>query len=132
MRSLHHLHQCFRGGLIGGEGNIVDIAHAEQALDVGLVGVSAEGIDEEEDGLDLPDGDAGGDLGIPAHGAGEHAFDVQARRFGDALARGAGGDELEGGEFFAVALAEGDDFVFLFVMGDEGKGGHEAVNVALQ
>ena len=102
----------------------MDIADAEEALDVGLVGMGAERIDEEKDSLDLSGGDAGGDLGIAAEGAGEEAFDLETCRFGDALSRCAGGDEVERGELLAVALAEGDDFFFLFVVGDEGEGGH--------
>lgn len=102
----------------------MDVADSKQALDVGLVGVGAEGIDEEEDGVDLAGGDAGGDLGVAAHGAGEEAFDVEPCGGGDALAGGAGGDEFQVGEMRLVAKAEGDDFVFLLVVSDEGEGGH--------
>jgi len=110
--------------LIRREWNVVDIADAQEALDVGFVGVGAEGIDEEEDGADLAGGDAGGDLGVAAHRAGEQAFNFQAGGGGDALAGGACGDESERGKLGAVTLAEGDNFIFLFVVGNEGEGGH--------
>ena len=124
MPTLHQLHERFGGGLIRGQGNVVDVADAQEALDVGFVRVGAEGINEEEDGADLAGGDARGDLGVTAHRAGEEAFNFQAGGGGDAFAGGAGGNEGECGEFGAVALAEGDDFVFLLVMGDEGQGRH--------
>lgn len=72
----------------------MDVADAQEALDVGLVGVGAERIDEEEDGIHLPGGDACCDLGVAAHGAGEEAFNFQAGGGGDTLAGGASGDEI--------------------------------------
>ena len=121
----HHRDHHLCGGDVGGEGDVVDVADAHEALDVGVVRVGGEGIDDEDDGLAIAGGDEGGDLRIAAERAGEEAFDGEAGGLGDASAGGAGADEMEFAQRDLVVLTEGDQCILLAIVCDESECGHE-------
>ena len=56
----------------------MDVADAQQRVDVRVVGVLAERVDEEENRRDPAFGDLRGDLRVTSERAGEHPFDVEA------------------------------------------------------
>jgi len=98
---------------IGGDGDVVDIADTQQALDVRLVRMREEGVGQEDDARDLPDRHARRALRVATERAGEVAVDRQACRLGDETTALAGGDQGEAREERAPCLTEGLQVVFL-------------------
>ena len=115
------------GDLVAGEGDVPEDGDAEEGFDVGVVGLSGEGVPEEEEGVELFFGEMGTDLEVAAHGAAEVAVDGAVECCGEETSGGAGGGEGVRGEGVGVALGPCDELVFAVVVSDEGDahgGGH--------
>lgn len=82
--------QDFGGGDVGGNRNVVDIADAQQVHLIGLIGLGADGVAEEEQHVHLFTGDARYDLLGAAMAAGEKFCDLQSGVLLDQTAGGAG------------------------------------------
>jgi hypothetical protein len=62
-------HQGLRRRQVGGEGHLMHVADPHEGLNVGLVGLGAQGVLQEDDRQDPPLGHPGPDLLVPASGA---------------------------------------------------------------
>ena len=100
----------------------MDVADAQQRIDVRVVGVLAERVDEEKDRRDPAFGDLRGDLRVTAERAGEHPLDMEADLFVDEAARRACADEVIALQDIDMSFCKGDHLVFFVVMGDESDG----------
>ena len=74
-------------GDIGRDGDIVYVAQAQQIHFIGLMGLRADRVSEEEQQVDLVAGDARSDLLVAPMGAGQKTLDAQARGLRHKLAR---------------------------------------------
>lgn len=79
------------GDLVAGEGDVPEDGDAEESFDVWVVGLSGEGVPEEEEGVELFFCEMGTDLEVAAHGAAEVAVDCAVEGSGEETAGGAGG-----------------------------------------
>jgi hypothetical protein len=108
-----------RSCLVGRQRHIVDIADAQQPLNIRLMRVGVEWIDQEDHRGNPAFGGAGGNLGIAAHGATQHPLDRQSSCLGDPLTGGACGDELEVAEQLPVRSNKAHHIILLAIMGDQ-------------
>lgn len=83
----------FARGRIGRQRHIVYVANAHQHLDVWFMGMLAQRVAEENDGIDFALGGQCSDLGIAAFRAAEFQLNIQAR-LSDIRPGGARSDKL--------------------------------------
>lgn len=106
------------------ERDVVDVAEAQEGIDVRLVRLAREWVTQEDDALDLLRRDEGTNLLVAAEGARHHGFDVEAERVADERTGRARSDEVEVREQLFVMPDEFQHLVLLLVMGDEGDSQH--------
>lgn len=104
---------------VGGVGDVVHIAKAQQTGLVRLGGLGADGVAEVQQQVDLIAGNARGDLLVAALAARHKAGDVQAGRLRNQLARGAGGAQAVTAQDSAVSDAELDHQFLFGVVSDQ-------------
>ncbi len=102
----------------------MDVAHAEQGADVGVVRLSGERVDEKERGVDAAGGGERGDLGVATLRPRQQLFDLEAHLVAHEPGRVMRGDEGEAGERVAVVRRPGDEVHLLVVVCDEGQSPH--------
>jgi len=90
--------QVVGAAFIAGHRNVPHRRHAQQGLDVRVMGLGLEGVPEEHQQVDPLFGDLRSQLLIAAQRAADHAFHRQPQAFAQQQPGGAGGDQLMFGQ----------------------------------
>ena len=107
---------------VGCEGNVMHVADPHESRDVGIMGMHPQRVPQEDHRMTATHRDFGGDLGIAADRAREHAADFQTG-LGDVFAGGRGRDEIEFLEHIVMIFHESDELRLFPIVGDEGECG---------
>ena len=107
-------------GDIGRDGDIVYVAQAQQIHFIGLMGLRADRVSEEEQQVDLVAGDARSDLLVAPMGAGQKTLDAQARGLRHKLARRTCRAQIVLGKHAAVCNTELHHQFLFFIMSYKG------------
>ena len=109
-----------RRGPVEGRGHVVEDGQPQQGLDVHVVGMGAQRVDEEDEGLHLPLAESGAHLLVTAEGAAAEACHVQLREpFGDQASRCPRGQNGVLRQPFQVLPNPAQQIFLPFVMGDQ-------------
>ena len=111
--------QAFSRGHIGGDGNVVYVAQAEQVRVVRLIRLGVERITEKQEEVDLIIGNACRDLLISSLGAAEEFLDFKACRICDEFTGSSGCAECMSGKGSAIGNAELNHQFFFGIVRDE-------------
>ena len=114
--------QDLGGGNVGGNGNVVYIAQAQQIQLVRLMGLRIDGVAEEQQQVDLIAGNARCNLLVAAMGTGQEALNGQACGLADHLSRSARGHQRMLAQHAAVCDAELHHQFFFGIMGNQRNG----------
>ena len=106
------------------ERHVVDVAEAQKRIDVRLVRLGRQRVAQEDDVVDLADGDARADLLVAAERAGEHRLDAEAEGVVDQRAGRARRDQVELREEVLVVADELEHLALLLVVGNQGNRFH--------
>ena len=102
----------------------MDVTEAQQGVDVRLVRLGRQRVAQEDDIVDIADGDARADLLVAAHRAGEHRLDAEAEGVVDQGTCRARRDQVELREEFLVVANELEHLALLLVVGNQGNRFH--------
>ena len=109
---------------VGRQRNVVNVAHPQESLDVGFVGVGAERVDQEDHPRDLSDRDPSRDLCIASQRPGQHSLYRQPRGVCDSTSGRPRREQPHRLESHPMLLTKGHQLCFLVVVGDQGQGDH--------
>ena len=115
-------HEQVGGGEVGRQRNVVNIANAEQHLDVGIVRMLVEWVDQEDHGVDIVGHHSSGDLRVSPGRAGLEALDIQTDLVSEKAARRPCRYQSPAGERVAIEHREGHEVRLFSVVGDHGEG----------
>lgn len=98
----------------------MNVASADQRIDVRLMWLWRHGIAQKHHGINLSDGQARADLQVTAHRTAQHAFDFKSD-FGVKPSTGrAGRYQVTAGKELGELLGQRNHVVFLVVVRDQG------------
>ena len=99
----------------------MDVAEAQQRIDVRLVRLGRQRVAQEDDVIDIADGDARANLLVTAERAGEHRLDAEAEGVVDQRSGRARRDQVELREEVLVMADELEHLALLLVVGNQGN-----------
>ena len=80
---------------VGGQRDVMNIAKAQQGVDIRFVGLGGQWVTQEDDVLNFFGGHQGTNLLVAAEWAGHHGFDIEPQFFVEQSSRGMGGYQME-------------------------------------
>ena len=111
--------QHLGGGDVGGHGDVVHIAQAQQSHLIRLAGLGIDGVAEEQQQVDLVAGNAGRDLLVAALHPGQKTLYLQAGGLGNQFTGSAGRHQFMLAQNAAVRRAELNHQLLFGVMRDQ-------------
>ena len=109
---------------VGGQGDVVDVAEAQQRIDVRLVRLARQRVTQEDDVVYLLRGDERANLLVATERTRHLRVNVQVVLVVDKRARRMRGYELEMFQFLEMMSDKFQHLIFLFVVGNEGDSLH--------